>query len=327
MDLNTLIGQIAPAVGAAVSAHGVGVLSQAEDEAASASVRLGQRVLVRIPSRATDPAPVRDAVANLATAAGDPDALASLRWHLLLPRAGGSKTLGQLHGRLAGLFFGRNFLREPDEAMLRTAVAGTTDHVTLSDTTLSGEDLSSLVDTFSGCTFLITSEVSRLPTPAMSQHVQPLSRAAAVELLSGEPRLPLGPVGLQNLQFEHVYGMAAAAVATTAAAGTAIALVVATSGGSSVPATAGTSDGIASPAGCAEAYQAHDAALQRQVSTFDELTEPQRRNTTALHAAATATDTSVRSARTPGPGPRSGRPRPTRPPPPRTPSARTSTPT
>lgn len=99
-ELNTLISQIAPAVGAAVSAYGVGVLSQAEDEAASATVRLGQRVLSRILGGATDPAPVRDAVANLAAAAGDPDALASLRWQIGQVLAGDAELRAELAGLL-----------------------------------------------------------------------------------------------------------------------------------------------------------------------------------------------------------------------------------
>lgn len=54
------------AIGSAVAAYGVGVLSRAEDEAAGATVRLGQRLLARILHRASDPASVQAAVTDLA---------------------------------------------------------------------------------------------------------------------------------------------------------------------------------------------------------------------------------------------------------------------
>ncbi|MFE0374274.1 hypothetical protein ACFW1M_01570 [Streptomyces inhibens] len=78
-DINSLVGQIVPAVGAAVGAYGVNVLSRAEDQAADATVRLGQRLLDRILRRTPDRAPIEAAVTDLATTDGDPDALAALR--------------------------------------------------------------------------------------------------------------------------------------------------------------------------------------------------------------------------------------------------------
>ncbi len=78
-EVDVLLGEIVPAVSAAVSAYGAGVLTRAEDEAAGATVRLGQRLLDRILHRSADPAPVRTAVKDLAAAADDPDALAALR--------------------------------------------------------------------------------------------------------------------------------------------------------------------------------------------------------------------------------------------------------
>lgn len=71
-----------PAVGAAVGAYGVSVLSRAEDQAADATVRLGQRLLDRILRRTPDRAPIEAAVTDLAATAGDPDALAALRLRL-----------------------------------------------------------------------------------------------------------------------------------------------------------------------------------------------------------------------------------------------------
>ncbi|MGP8300270.1 hypothetical protein ACTPOK_20545 [Streptomyces inhibens] len=78
-DINSLVGEIVPAVGAAVGAYGVNVLSRAEDQAADATVRLGQRLLDRILRRTPDRAPIEAAVTDLATTDGDPDALAALR--------------------------------------------------------------------------------------------------------------------------------------------------------------------------------------------------------------------------------------------------------
>lgn len=78
-DVDTIVGQVVPMIGAAVGAYGEGVLSRAEDEAAEATVRLGQRVLARILHRAPNPVPMQAAVGDLAAAPGDADALAGLR--------------------------------------------------------------------------------------------------------------------------------------------------------------------------------------------------------------------------------------------------------
>lgn len=78
-DINSLVGQIVPAVGAAVGAYGVNVLNRAEDQAADATVLLGRRLLDRILRRTPDGAPIEAAVTDLAESGGDPDALAALR--------------------------------------------------------------------------------------------------------------------------------------------------------------------------------------------------------------------------------------------------------
>ncbi|MFF2810834.1 hypothetical protein ACFVT2_27395 [Streptomyces sp. NPDC058000] len=128
-----------------------------------------------------------------------------LRGHVLEPWAG-EDDLEAVYQRLAGVFFGKNFLRGVDESMLRVAVATTTAHITLIDCTLSREDLSRLLETFAGCTFLVVSPYRTLPPDAgVAHHVQPLPRTAAADLLGAELGLPLGPVGLQNLQFDHAY--------------------------------------------------------------------------------------------------------------------------
>jgi hypothetical protein len=78
-DVDAMLVQAVSFIGAAVSAYGVGVLTRAEDGAASATVRLGQRLLALILRRARDPEPVKSAVGDLADAGGTPDALAALR--------------------------------------------------------------------------------------------------------------------------------------------------------------------------------------------------------------------------------------------------------
>lgn len=131
------------------------------------------------------------------------------RGHILYPRAGEPGTLDTLYERLAGAFFGKNFLRGVDETMLHAAVAKVAHvHITVIECALDREDLARLLQTFPGCTFLLTSPYPTLPDTAAAHHVQPLARTAAIELLSAELGLPLGPAGLQNLQFDHAYRMA-----------------------------------------------------------------------------------------------------------------------
>ncbi|MGW5016642.1 AAA family ATPase [Streptomyces cacaoi] len=128
------------------------------------------------------------------------------RGHVVRPRADSPGTLDDLYRQLVTAFFGVRFLREVDETELRAAVAevrGT--HLTVLDCPLGRDELNRLLQTFSGCTFLFTSEHLTLPDTAGAHHVQPLGQAAAIELLSAELGLELGPEGLRNLQFEHAY--------------------------------------------------------------------------------------------------------------------------
>lgn len=132
------------------------------------------------------------------------------RGHVLYPRAGADEedSLQTLYRRLAGAFFDTHFLRPIDETQLRAAVA-TADfsgaHVTIVDCALPQSDLTRLLETFPGCTFLFTSPYATLPDTDAAHLVRPLSRTAAVELLSAELGLSLGPAGLQKLQFDHVW--------------------------------------------------------------------------------------------------------------------------
>ncbi|MEV0375391.1 hypothetical protein AB0I10_37460 [Streptomyces sp. NPDC050636] len=78
-NIEVMLGQIVPAAGAAVAVYGAAVLRRVEDEAAGATVRLGQRLLARIRGSAADPAAIDGAVTDLAADPDDPDALAALR--------------------------------------------------------------------------------------------------------------------------------------------------------------------------------------------------------------------------------------------------------
>ncbi|MFG2888410.1 hypothetical protein [Streptomyces sp. NPDC048248] len=130
------------------------------------------------------------------------------RGHVLRPQSEGPNSLETLYKRLATLLFGKQFLRGVDETELHQAVAHVRDvHITVIDSALSRDDLSRLQQTFPGFTFLFTSPYLTLPDTSAAHHVQPLGRAAAIELLSSELGLELGPVGLQNLQFDWAYRM------------------------------------------------------------------------------------------------------------------------
>jgi hypothetical protein len=78
-DTEAVIGQVVPAVGAAVAAYGTGVLTRAEDAAVNATANLGRRMLQRVLHRAAHPDRLKSAVADLAASREDPDALAALR--------------------------------------------------------------------------------------------------------------------------------------------------------------------------------------------------------------------------------------------------------
>ena len=78
-QIDVVVGQVASVVAAAVVAYGTGVLTQVEAMSAEATVRLGQRALARILRRASDRAPIEAAVAELAAATEDAEAVAALR--------------------------------------------------------------------------------------------------------------------------------------------------------------------------------------------------------------------------------------------------------
>ncbi|MFF2928132.1 hypothetical protein ACFVTP_38095 [Streptomyces celluloflavus] len=78
-EIESLLSQAVPAVSAAVGAYGAAVLTRAEDEAAGATVRLGQRLLERLRRNNPDRPALDAAVTDLAEADDDPDAVAALR--------------------------------------------------------------------------------------------------------------------------------------------------------------------------------------------------------------------------------------------------------
>ena len=122
-EMDLLLGQIVPAVAAAVGACGVSVLTRAEDEAAGATVRLGQRLLARILHRSADADPVRAAVTNLADAA--PNTLASRRIELRDALQEVLRDTPELAGELSALLRERPAV-QAGGAHSVVAIAGTT---------------------------------------------------------------------------------------------------------------------------------------------------------------------------------------------------------
>ncbi|MDQ0938490.1 hypothetical protein QFZ67_000195 [Streptomyces sp. V1I1] len=78
-EVEATVDQVVPAIGAAVGAYGVGVLTQAQDTAVDATVNLGQRILARLLRHAPERGRLESAVADLAAGGEDPDAVAALR--------------------------------------------------------------------------------------------------------------------------------------------------------------------------------------------------------------------------------------------------------
>lgn len=81
-EIDTLAGQMLPAISAAVGAYGVGVLTRAEDGAADATVRLGQRLLALLFRRGANRAVVEPAVSQLVEKPEDSGVLAGLRYRI-----------------------------------------------------------------------------------------------------------------------------------------------------------------------------------------------------------------------------------------------------
>jgi hypothetical protein len=99
-EVDVLVGQVVPAIGAAVGAYGAGVLTRVEDTAADATVSLGQRVLAWLLRHALRRAPLEEAVADLAGGGQNPDALAALRLQVRKILTANPELLTELAGML-----------------------------------------------------------------------------------------------------------------------------------------------------------------------------------------------------------------------------------
>ena len=99
-ELETVLAEALPVMSAAVGAYGAGVLSRVEGAAADVTVGLGRRLLQRVWRGAARPEAVRAAVAELADAPQDPDALAGLRVQVRKVLAADPALLAEVAGML-----------------------------------------------------------------------------------------------------------------------------------------------------------------------------------------------------------------------------------
>jgi hypothetical protein len=99
-ELEAVVAEALPVMGAAVSAYGVGVLSRVQDAAADATVGLGRRLVQQVWQRSKHPEAVQVAVAQLAELPGDADALAALRLQVRKVLAQDPALLAQVAGML-----------------------------------------------------------------------------------------------------------------------------------------------------------------------------------------------------------------------------------
>ncbi|HEV2638995.1 MAG TPA: hypothetical protein VGX23_27875 [Actinocrinis sp.] len=99
-EVDVLVGQVVPVIGAAVGAYGAGVLTRVEQGAADATVGLGQKVLARLLHHTARPASLEEAVVDLAAHGQDPDALAALRLQVRKILADSPEVVKELAGML-----------------------------------------------------------------------------------------------------------------------------------------------------------------------------------------------------------------------------------
>lgn len=95
-EVEHVLREAMPLIGAAVGVYGAGVLAKTENAAAEATVNLGKRILDRIWHRADQPAPLEAAVADLAQSPQDPDALGALRLQIRKVLSRDPSLLGEL---------------------------------------------------------------------------------------------------------------------------------------------------------------------------------------------------------------------------------------
>jgi hypothetical protein len=117
-------------------------------------------------------------------------------------------TLESLYRRLVHVFFGEIWY-QPEEAVLRLEVARADLHalIVITDCDLDHEDLSRLLGSFPGCTFLLTSRRQTLSEDAGAAYeVDLLTPSQAHQLVTRELGSDLA--GLQNLQWTEAYRLA-----------------------------------------------------------------------------------------------------------------------
>jgi hypothetical protein len=100
-ELDALLTEAVPVMNAAVAAYGTGVLARLEDASADATVGLGRKLLQSIWHRADRPVAVEQAVADLAAAPDDADALAALRLQVRKVLSADDELLRELSAQLA----------------------------------------------------------------------------------------------------------------------------------------------------------------------------------------------------------------------------------
>lgn len=101
-DVAVLAGELSPYVAAAVGAYGGAVLAKVRDDAADATVGLGRRLLVRIFGQRRAGEELPGALADLAAAPGDGDALAAVRLQIRKALEGDPALRAEVTRMLAG---------------------------------------------------------------------------------------------------------------------------------------------------------------------------------------------------------------------------------
>lgn len=99
-DVEAVVGQVVPMIGAAVAAYGGDVWSHAEDALAEGTVGAGRRMLIWLVGRVSKPERLREAVGELAAAPSDGDALAALRLQVRKVLTGDPGLVAEVAGML-----------------------------------------------------------------------------------------------------------------------------------------------------------------------------------------------------------------------------------
>jgi hypothetical protein len=99
-EVESALAEVLPVMSAAAGAYGAEVLTRVEDAAADVTVGLGRRLLQRVWRGSARPEAVKAAVAELAEAPGDADALAGLRLQVRKVLAQDPQLLEEIAGLL-----------------------------------------------------------------------------------------------------------------------------------------------------------------------------------------------------------------------------------